>query len=231
MAPHWFDVGQTAAMPIDPSLWHDDPPDSSYPACLAVKAAGLQGGRVGRAYLRLLREAAFLRKQNVARAETLLAVADQLAADPAGPLFDALRFRGDLTGEAARDAFASDLREVKERSISRFPTVVIRRVGGPGLILTGYRPHDVLVEAMARAATDVRPVRSEIGPVEFVRLDGRAIAAEVAAALGIEYEAARAALDAAAHTGEIARDDTIAGAYRAPSPGPAKGQSQGEEPG
>ena len=39
----WLDVGAQTGMPVDPRLWLDAPPASSYPACLAVKAAAEQG--------------------------------------------------------------------------------------------------------------------------------------------------------------------------------------------
>ena len=37
--------GRAVGMPVDPRLWLDAPPASSYPACQAVKAAAEQGGR------------------------------------------------------------------------------------------------------------------------------------------------------------------------------------------
>jgi predicted DsbA family dithiol-disulfide isomerase len=43
-----------SAMPVDPRLWLDHPPASTYPSCLAVKAAAEQGCDV--AFLRRARE-------------------------------------------------------------------------------------------------------------------------------------------------------------------------------
>src|SRR4051795_7960379 len=40
---HWIDAGDASGMPVDPRLWLDAPPRSSYPACLAGKAAAEQG--------------------------------------------------------------------------------------------------------------------------------------------------------------------------------------------
>ena len=36
---HWLDVAAEGGMPIDPRLWRDAAISSSYPACMAVKAA------------------------------------------------------------------------------------------------------------------------------------------------------------------------------------------------
>jgi putative protein-disulfide isomerase len=214
MAPLWFHVGQSAGMPIDPSVWHDDPPSSSYPACLAVKAAGLQGSDVGEAYLRRLREAVMLRRRNPARAGVLLDAAGEMADDPPRPRLDLDRFREDLMAPAAAEAFGRDLVEVRDRGIARFPTLVVRRVGGPGLVVTGFRPFDALLDAMRRAAPDVRPQQPECDPVRYVRRWGRALGAEVAAALGLDAEVARRALDDAVEAGSLAHDAALAGGYR-----------------
>src|SRR4051794_3744964 len=40
---HWIDAAAASGMPVDPRLWLDAPPRSSYPACIAVKAAAEQG--------------------------------------------------------------------------------------------------------------------------------------------------------------------------------------------
>jgi len=40
---HWIDASALAGMPCDPRLWLDGSPTSSYPACIAVKAAAEQG--------------------------------------------------------------------------------------------------------------------------------------------------------------------------------------------
>src|SRR6266496_3894995 len=44
-----------SGMPVDPRIWRERPPSSTYPACQAVKAAAEQ--RLDGPYLRALREA------------------------------------------------------------------------------------------------------------------------------------------------------------------------------
>ena len=43
-------------MPVDPRLWTEGPIRSTYPACMAVKAAAEQGPEAAGRYLRALRE-------------------------------------------------------------------------------------------------------------------------------------------------------------------------------
>src|SRR5204863_84228 len=52
----WLDVAESSGMPVDPRLWLASPPASSYPSCMAVKAAAEQGAALEAAYLRRLRE-------------------------------------------------------------------------------------------------------------------------------------------------------------------------------
>ena len=39
----WLDASERSVMPVDPRLWAQAPLSSSYPACMAVKAAAEQG--------------------------------------------------------------------------------------------------------------------------------------------------------------------------------------------
>src|SRR3712207_7802219 len=53
---HWLDVSEESGMPVDPRLWVEGPIRSSYPSCLAVKAAAEQAQDGAYSYLRAVRE-------------------------------------------------------------------------------------------------------------------------------------------------------------------------------
>jgi putative protein-disulfide isomerase len=149
MGPQWYQVRRLLDVPLDERIWHEDPPSSSYPACLAVKAAGRQGVEAGAAYLHLVREAVMLRRRNVARGEVLAALAETLAtAPPPAVVFDAGRFRDDLVGPEVRDAFHDDLRALRYAGIARLPTLTLRGPSGPGIALVGYRSYETLRDAL-----------------------------------------------------------------------------------
>lgn len=169
VGPQWLEVSRLSGMPIEPRIWHDDPPASSYPACLAVKAAELQGRNIGERYLRRAREAVMLEQRNVARRAVLFELAAELAAEerpappgaadadaapddgvPAAAALDLNAFRRALDDGTALAAFREDLRDVKYRDIGRFPTLVIRGSDGHGVIVVGYRPYAVLRDAVQR---------------------------------------------------------------------------------
>src|SRR3954464_8038567 len=52
----WVEDAAEIEMPVDPLLWKESPISSTYPACIAVKAAGEQGVDAAVRYLRVLRE-------------------------------------------------------------------------------------------------------------------------------------------------------------------------------
>ncbi|MGE3508108.1 MAG: DsbA family protein, partial [Vicinamibacterales bacterium] len=137
LAPLWHWAARTTGVPIDPSIWHVDPPASSYPASVAVKAAGLQSAEAGERYLALTREAVMLRRLNVARRDILLQIAGELAVAMPGA-FDVARFAADLGSEAALEAFRADLQHSRFLRIGRFPTIVVHGVQ-ESRIAVGYR--------------------------------------------------------------------------------------------
>lgn len=105
-ALHWLGVADQTGMPIDPLLWKEAPIASTYPACMAVKAAAEQGEEAAARYLRTLREGLMCLRRKL---DTTEALAE--AARDAG--LDVQRFRVDLGSHAILEAFGADLEEAR----------------------------------------------------------------------------------------------------------------------
>ena len=71
VASHWEEASRYYQMPIDGSVWLEDPLPSSYPPSIAFKAAQLQDKKKATAFLRRLREMVFMEKKNITRWEHL----------------------------------------------------------------------------------------------------------------------------------------------------------------
>jgi predicted DsbA family dithiol-disulfide isomerase len=99
-----LDVIAETGMPADPRIWLEHPPRSSYPACLAVKAAGEQN--LDAAFLRRLREGAMLHRERVDNPEAFLAAGRSVAG------LDLDRFDIDMRSNAIVELFGAD----RERS-------------------------------------------------------------------------------------------------------------------
>jgi predicted DsbA family dithiol-disulfide isomerase len=213
MGPLWYEVRHLTGMPVDDKIWMVDPPASSYPACVAVKAAERQGGAAGEACLRRLREAVMLERRNVARREVLVELFEELAADPRRGL-DPDRFRRELRSEEALAAFREDLKDASYRSVGRFPAFVLRGADDAAVVLVGYRPYSVFREALAVVAPDLGPARVAMDPVAYALHWESITGAEVAEALGSPASEVARELDVAAAAGELVREGWI---YRRPT--------------
>ena len=101
---HWLGVADQVRMPIDPLLWKEGAIKSSYPACMAVKAASEQASDGGYGYLRALREGLMCFRRKLDTTEALVEVAREAG-------LDVQRFRNDLGSHAIVEAFGVDLGE------------------------------------------------------------------------------------------------------------------------
>lgn len=145
MGPEWLQAKHVSGVGLNDRIWITDPPASSFPACIAVKSAGLQSKKAGALYLRLVREAVMLESRNIARTEVLLQLAHTLSR--ALPSFDPFSFRDDLRGKGL-DAFRDDWQEARYRGITRFPTLVFRSAGHAPILLSGYQSYDSLKDTV-----------------------------------------------------------------------------------
>ena len=98
----WVEDAATVEMPIDPLLWKESPISSTYPACIAVKAAGEQGFAAQVRYLRVLREGLLCFRRKLDSLEPLVEEARRAG-------LDVERFRVDATSHAMVEAFGADL--------------------------------------------------------------------------------------------------------------------------
>ena len=103
----WLGVAAESGMPHDPRIWNQNPLDSTYPACLAVRAACEQGWEAGYRYLRRVREGIMFGRRKLDHLEALLAEAGATG-------LDRDRFEIDVRSNAITEAFAADLDEVRD---------------------------------------------------------------------------------------------------------------------
>jgi hypothetical protein len=183
----WVEDADAIEMPIDPLLWKESPISSTYPACIAVKAAGEQGIDAQVRFLRVLREGLMCFRRRLDSLEPFVEEARRAALDVA-------RFRVDATSHAAVEAFGADLevtRKVPEGSPREdrvpFPTL---RIGDRWLF--GRAPYDEMAAA-AEAAGATRSGSSLTPDEAFARFE-RLAPAELQALCGLPAPVAHAEL-------------------------------------
>lgn len=210
VAPHWVEVAKRTGMPIDENIWFEDPPTSTYPGCIAYKAALFQGTSLAESYLRLLREAVMTERRNIARENVLFGLAEEIGLD-----MDHFR-EAFLTGPA-QGAFYEDLREARGRGIKSFPTFVIRNSIGHEITLTGFRPYPDYENAMKRLATEPIHKMPLLPIIDFIRKYGHVATEEVARVYEIAPAAAFAELSVLSETGAVIKEEKAGGQFWAPA--------------
>lgn len=189
LSAHWLDVGIEGNMPIDPRLWRDSAIASSYPACMAVRAAAEQATDGGYRYLRLVREGLMCFRRKLDNVEAFVEEARRAR-------LDVERFRVDLASNAVVEAFGNDLEETRhppeearaagvvragERERFSFPSVSF---GGGASFASLTSPYEE-VRAAAEAAGAVRVDAPALGVEEALRRFGLMATSEVAAVCGL----------------------------------------------
>ena len=199
---HWLDVAEHGRMPIDPRLWSEAPISSTYPACIAVKAAAEQCDDGGGAYLRAVREGLMCFRRKLDTPQMLTEEARALGLDVA-------RFRSSLDSSATIEAFGADLdatRAVPEGAREQGGVKVIsgsERLTMPSIEFVaedgathgvyGHKPY----EAYAAAATAAGAQPSGAArprPLEAIERFGRMGLPEVEAVCGLPAPVASAEL-------------------------------------
>jgi len=147
-----LEAGAGSTMPMDARIWLEDTPASSYPACIAVKAAAEQGDP--ERYLRRLREGLLCRRRKLDGAEALVEEARAV------PGLNIQRFRVDIGSHAILEAFGADLE--RSRAVApehhsagsgrvRLPSLELRGADGVVHGVYGYARYERLRDAAMAA--------------------------------------------------------------------------------
>lgn len=147
MGPVWMHASAISGVPMNDKIWYLDPPTSSVPAALAIKCACLQSREAGDLYLNAIREAMMIDGRNVSKVDILKDIADKLEASHP-ETFSASSFKKQLGGPKPLAALKQDMDDAILNGITRFPTLIIRRKQHRSVVVTGYRPYNVLVDAL-----------------------------------------------------------------------------------
>ncbi len=221
LGQHWMEAAAQSGMPTDPRVWQEGPMKSSYPACMAVRAAAEQAADGGYRYLRALREGIFCFGRKLDETEALVGEAR-------GAGLGVERFRIDLASNATVEGFGADLEEARDvPDIARrsdrvgcshavgdervtFPTVRFEGEDGEVAWVCGFRGaeayRDAVLGAGGRPSGEPRP-----GVLDALRRFGLMAAPEVAAVCDVPPLKAEADLAALALEWRVRPVQVLAG--------------------
>jgi putative protein-disulfide isomerase len=142
VAHHWEEMSRHFGMPIDGDVWLNDPLNSSYPPCIAYKAAELQGQVKATNFLRRLREMVFLEKKNITKWEHM-----KQAALESG--LDTSQLSADYNGRA-QQLFREDLNLAGQFGVRGFPAIYFRDSQNNQTTVYGFRPYADFEQAVLK---------------------------------------------------------------------------------
>ena len=193
-------VANQHRMPMDTSGMVDSSDDfnSTWPACIAAKAAALQGPQSGGRYLRALREAWVLDGRPIHRVDVQTAIADE------GGL-DVTKFTTALEDGSALDSFRKDREEAERLEVQGFPTFLIER-GNASARLNGWQPWEVFDDVLRQVDPTLDGAtieHSKDGVLSLLERPRRWATREIAAVLGITDDDAELLLEELEGTGKL----------------------------
>ena len=201
MIVEWLRVTAETQAPLDPLIWVDGPLESTYPACMAVKAAADQAPDRGYRYLRRLRESLMCDRRKLDHAEAL--VEESRAAG-----LDVESFRVDLRSHAITEAFAADLERTQDlgrrtgEPVARaslgaggapLPTLVFAGEDGGVREVAGLQSHEAYRTAALESGAEPE-AEGPLGIQEVLARFGRVTTREVEVLCGLPGPRAAAEL-------------------------------------
>ena len=184
MAHHWREVGGLTHA-HDGSLWLRDPVTSSY-RLPRVRGHQDKDEEPARVFLRRAREAVFAFDRNISDPEVLTEIVDGLG----HPELRGSAVVAEADSERGHELLNRDLSLARELGVRGFPTVLLMDEDGMGTKVTGVRPLETYVDALAQVLGEgVSPRRRELLPLdELLEREGRLFAKEIETYYGIAPE-------------------------------------------
>lgn len=132
VAGHWREVGEHSRMPIDGSLWHSHPIQSSYPPSRVYKVIQSQHKGKENEFLRRAREAVFAFNQNIGEEEVLVKLVDSIG-------LSGKQIVDGAGSESAQDLLEQDFAVAARLGVRGFPTIIMVNEENKGVKITGAR--------------------------------------------------------------------------------------------
>lgn len=209
MIRHWSESARVSGMPVDCGIWDKDPPDSTFPACVAYKAVRRLDKLKAEIYLRRLREAFMTQRRDIGKEHVLTELALPLELEMESLMRE---YRS-----GARDDFLNDLMEGRGKGIDRVPAMIVANGRGDEVVLSGYKSCAAFEDVFKRLAEG--PIfKSPPPPIaQFIAKYSHVTTREVAEVYGMDIDRTAKELKSLAALGEIKRDIASIGEFWMPA--------------
>ncbi len=193
----WEEIREKEKIPITGEIWIEDPLTSSYPPCIAFKAAQRQDKDKAIFFLRRLKEMLFMEKKNINKWEYL-----EKAALFCG--LDAALLQKQMKSEGIED-FKEDLELANKLGIHVFPTLIFERKGYETEILKGLKTYKIIEETILKYVPNAIKNSSLPKPNDLFKLYNNMTEKEFAFLLNLDQDSADLELNKLNNEGIISK--------------------------
>lgn len=156
VAGHWREVGEHSRMPIDGSLWLNNPIQSSYPPARVFKVIQQHASEAAaKTFLRRAREAVFAFNRNIGEEKVLIDLVNELGLDGAAIVRKAEE-------QAGQTMLQEDFALAGSLGVRGFPTIIMINEEKKGVKIVGARQLgdyvDALKQVLPNETIQPRPV-------------------------------------------------------------------------
>lgn len=159
VAGHWREVGVHSRMPIDGTVWHDNPISSSYIPSRVYKVIQAIDSKKANTFLRRAREELFAFNKNIAEDDVLIEIVNELGLGGEDVVQQAKLPEAD-------EALQQDFAQVRQLGVRGFPTIVMVNEEQKGVRIVGARSFEQYVEALQQLLPD-----EKISPQPLTKAD------------------------------------------------------------
>ncbi|GAK10140.1 YjbH-like, GTP pyrophosphokinase domain [Geomicrobium sp. JCM 19038] len=185
----WDITSTQTGMCCDGDFWYENPISVPETPSIAIKAAEMQGRQCGMRFLRRVREALFLNKQDVTDDHVLLKCAQEAG-------LDEIEFQKDFHSDLAKQALESDLRTKNEMGVSEVPSMIFFNdcIEDAGVMISGLHSYDVYEDILTEVLgkTPVPEMKHDL--LSFVRHYSLVATAEIAEVFDLTTKETKSAM-------------------------------------
>lgn len=154
VAGHWREVGEHTRMPIDGTLWLDNPIQSSFPPSRVFKVIQQQSDELANTYLRRAREAVFAFNKNIADDQVLIEIVNQMGLDGESIVKEAAL-------ESSQQLLEQDFALAGSLGVRGFPTVIMVNEENKGVKIVGQRSLEFYAQGLQQVLETAEPLQPQ----------------------------------------------------------------------
>ena len=147
VAGHWREVGEHSRMPIDGTVWYDNPIESSFIPSRVYKVIQEKNPELANTFLRRAREELFAFNKNIAQDEILIDLVNQVG-------LDGEEIVNQSKLPEANTSLHEDFQLVRELGVRGFPTIVMVNEEQKGVRIVGARTLEDYTNALQQLLPD-----------------------------------------------------------------------------